>query len=158
MLLAGSKSSAARGAFHWPSIASAILAVGVAASVAGAIAWRASARTVERESFQATATDVAGALETLLRRHTDFVRSVRAVLTMEPEASPTRLQQWFGELEDREAQPLGFGATVTRKVEANDLAAFLAPQRRPRLPAVRGRQRRAVHPHGQALLPPARGR
>jgi hypothetical protein len=126
VLVAGSKSSAPRRAFHWPWIASAILAIGVAASVAGALAWRSSARSVERESFQATATNVAGALETLLRRHTDFVRSVRAVLTMEPEASPTRLQQWFGELEDREAQPLGFGATVTRKVDANDLASFLA--------------------------------
>ncbi len=126
MLLAGSNRPTPHGAFRWPWIASAILAIGIAASVAGALAWRSSARAVERESFRATATNVAGALETLLRRHTDFVRSVRAVLTMEPEASPTRLQQWFDELEDREAQPLGFGATVTRKVDANDLAAFLA--------------------------------
>jgi diguanylate cyclase (GGDEF)-like protein len=115
---------AARSRLPW--LAAVILAVGVAASATGALAWRSSARTRERESFQTTATNVSGTLETLLRRHTDFVRSVRAVLTMEPDVSPSRLQRWFEELEDREAQPLGFGATVTRKVMASELATFLA--------------------------------
>jgi diguanylate cyclase (GGDEF)-like protein len=107
-------------------VACAILVLGLAGSSAGALLWRASVRTHERESFRTSAANVSGTLETLLRRDTDFVRSVRAVLEMEPNVSASRLDTWFDHLEDRAAQPAGFGATVTRAVPAAQLAGFLA--------------------------------
>ena len=116
----------ARGRRSWLVLAGAILVLGVSASVASALLWRASLRAREKETFQATATNVTGTLQTLLRRHTDFVRSVRAVLTMEPNVTATRLDEWFTQLEDREAQPAGYGATVTRVVPAGELASFQA--------------------------------
>ncbi len=107
-------------------VACTILVLGLAGSSAGALLWRASVRTHERESFRTSVANVSGTLETALRRDTDFVRSVRAVLEMEPNVSASRLDMWFDHLEDRAAQPAGFGATVTRAVPAAQLAGFLA--------------------------------
>jgi diguanylate cyclase (GGDEF)-like protein len=107
-------------------VACAILVLGLAGSSVAALLWRASVRTHERESFRTSAANVSGTLETSLRRDTDFVRSVRAVLEMEPNVSASRLDTWFDHLEDRAAQPAGFGATVTRAVPATQLAGFLA--------------------------------
>jgi diguanylate cyclase (GGDEF)-like protein len=135
----------------WLLIAGTILVLGVAASLAAALLWRASLHTRERETFRTTATNVDGALGTLLRRHTDFVRSVRAVLTMEPNVTATRLDEWFTQLEDREAQPVGFGGTVTRIVPAGELASFQA--RRNADPAFRkfvGGQIEPIIPTGRA--------
>jgi hypothetical protein len=41
----------------------------------------------QRQAFQTSAADVSGTLETQLRRDTDFVRSVRAVLALQPNLS-----------------------------------------------------------------------
>jgi len=120
-----STESDARGR-RWIALVAAILMLGVAGSLAGALVWRSSVHARERQTFAATASDISGTLDTLLRRNTDFVRSVRAVLTMEPNVSATRLDQWFAQLEDREAQPAGWGATVTRLVPSDELASFIA--------------------------------
>jgi diguanylate cyclase (GGDEF)-like protein len=104
----------------------AILVLGIAASLAGALLWRSSVHARERETFQTAATDVSGRLEMQLRRDTDFVRSIRAVLTMQPDLSASGFEEWFNQLEDREGQPTGFGALVVKSVPAAQLASFQA--------------------------------
>jgi len=111
---------------RWMLAAGAILVLGIAASLAGALLWRSSVRAREKETFQAAASDVSGRLENQLRRDTDFVKAIRAVLTMQADLSASGFDQWFGQLEDRQAQPSGFGALVVRSVPAASLASFQA--------------------------------
>jgi diguanylate cyclase (GGDEF)-like protein len=111
---------------RWTLAAGAILVLGIAASLAGALLWRSSVRAREKATFQTTATDVSGRLEIQLRRDTDFVKAIRAVLTMQPDLSASGFDQWFGQLEDRQAQPSGFGALVVKSVPAGALASFQA--------------------------------
>jgi diguanylate cyclase (GGDEF)-like protein len=107
-------------------VAGSILVFGLAVSLAGALLWRASVRAHDRQNFQISATDVHQTLEPLLRRNTDFVASLRAMLTMEPHMSATRFDQWFAELEGDQRQVGGLGTTVIERVPATKLAAFQA--------------------------------
>jgi diguanylate cyclase (GGDEF)-like protein len=111
---------------RWMLAAGAILALGIAASVAGALLWRASVHARERDTFETAASDISGRLEMELRRDTDFVRSIRAVLTLQPNLTASGFNEWFSQLEDRQAQPAGFGAVVVRSVPAARLASFQA--------------------------------
>jgi hypothetical protein len=58
---------------RWMLAACTILALGLAASVAGGLLWGSSVRAHEKQSFQTTATDVAETLEMQLSRDTEFV-------------------------------------------------------------------------------------
>jgi diguanylate cyclase (GGDEF)-like protein len=149
---APSQAETGGGRRRWVVAACAIVLFGLAASLTTALLWRSSVHARERQTFRTSAANVTGTLETLLRRHTDFVRSVRAVLTMEPNVTATRLDEWLAQLEDREAQPLGFGATVTRVVPAAELANFLA--KRNADPAFR----KFVGGHIEPILPTGRAR
>jgi diguanylate cyclase (GGDEF)-like protein len=111
---------------RWMLAAGAILVLGIAASLAGALLWRSSVHAREKATFETAATDVSGRLEIQLRRDTDFVKAIRAVLTMQPDLSASGFDQWFGQLEDRQAQPSGFGALVVKSVPAAELASFQA--------------------------------
>jgi diguanylate cyclase (GGDEF)-like protein len=111
---------------RWTLAAGAILVLGIAASLAGALLWRSSVHAREKATFETAATDVSGRLEIQLRRDTDFVKAIRAVLTMQPDLSASGFDQWFGQLEDRQAQPSGFGALVVKSVPAAELASFQA--------------------------------
>jgi diguanylate cyclase (GGDEF)-like protein len=111
---------------RWMLAAGAILVIGVAASLAGALLWRSSVRAHEKETFQTAATDVSGRLELQLRRDTDVVRSIRAVVTMQPNLSASGFDEWFNQLEDRQVQPSGFGALVVKSVPAAQLESFEA--------------------------------
>ena len=123
---APSQAETGAGRRRWVLIACVIVLLGLAASLTAALLWSSSVHAREKQSFRTSAANVTGTLETLLRRHTDFVRSVRAVLTMEPNVTATRLNKWFAQIEDRAAQPAGFGGTVTRVVPAAELASFQA--------------------------------
>jgi diguanylate cyclase (GGDEF)-like protein len=123
---APSQAGTGGGRRRWVLAACSIVLFGLAASLTTALLWRSSVHAREKQTFQTSAANVTGTLETLLRRHTDFVRSVRAVLTMEPNVTATRLNEWFAQIEDRAAQPAGFGGTVTRVVPAAELASFQA--------------------------------
>ena len=107
-------------------VACAILLVGLAASFGSALLWRASVHAHDRQEVQTNSTDVRETLEPLLRRNTDFVASLRAVLTMEPHMSATRFDQWFNELQGTQRQVGGLGTTVVEPVGAAKLAAFQA--------------------------------
>jgi diguanylate cyclase (GGDEF)-like protein len=111
---------------RWTLAAGAILVLGIAASLAGALLWRSSVHAREKATFETAATNVSGRLEIQLRRDTDFVKAIRAVLTMQPDLSASGFDQWFGQLEDRQAQPSGFGALVVKSVPAAKLASFQA--------------------------------
>jgi diguanylate cyclase (GGDEF)-like protein len=123
------------GGRRWLLIAGTILVLGLAGSATAALLWRSSVHARERQTFAANATDVTGTLEMLLRRDTDFVRGVRAVLAMQPTLSPTGFKQWLDRLEDPAGQPGTFGALVVRSVPAAQLAAFQS--RRDRDPVFR---------------------
>jgi diguanylate cyclase (GGDEF)-like protein len=111
---------------RWMLAAGAILVLGVAASLAAGLLWRSSVDQRERDDFQTAATNVSGRLEMQLRRDTDFVRSIRAVLTMQPKLTASGFDEWFSQLEDREGQPTGFGALVVKSVPAAQLSSFQA--------------------------------
>ena len=74
-----------------------------------------------RQGFQVSATDVSETLETLVLRDTDFVKTLRSVLTLQPHMSATRFEQWFSEL-SREHRLGGLGATVVESVPASELS------------------------------------
>jgi diguanylate cyclase (GGDEF)-like protein len=136
---------------HWAVAVCAIVLLGVAGSLTAALLWRSSVHEREKQTFQTSAANVSGKLETVLRRDTDFVRSVRAVLTMQPNLTASGLNGWLGLLEDRQAQPLGFGATVTRSVPAAQLASFLAKRNSdPGFRALVGGQIEPFTPTGRA--------
>ena len=109
---------------RWLAAAIAIVVVGVAGSVAAALLWSASVHSRERQAFQTSAADVSGTLETQLRRDTDFVRSVRAVLALQPNLSASGFQKWLALLEEEREQPAGYGALIVRSIPASQLAAF----------------------------------
>ena len=111
---------------RWLAAACGIVVVGVAASIAAALLWTASVRARERQAFQTSAADISGTLKTQLRRDTDFVRSVRAVLTEQPNLSASGFQQWLALLEEEREQPAGYGGLIVRSVPASQLAAFQA--------------------------------
>jgi diguanylate cyclase (GGDEF)-like protein len=109
---------------RWVLVACAILTVGLAASLGGAALWRSSARAHERQGFQVNATDASKTLETLLSRDTDFVTTLRAVLTLQPHMSAMRFDQWFSALDGKQRQVGGLGTTVVESVPAARLSAF----------------------------------
>jgi diguanylate cyclase (GGDEF)-like protein len=111
---------------RWLAAACAIVVFGVAGSLAAALQWRSSVHTREHQAFQTSAANVSGTLETQLRRDTDFVRSVRAVLTRQPTLSASGFQKWLALLEEEREQPAGYGALIVRAVPARELSAFQA--------------------------------
>jgi diguanylate cyclase (GGDEF)-like protein len=119
-------SGARAGRRRWMLIAAATFLIGAAGSATAAVLWHSSVQARERQSFQTSATDVTGTLEVLLRRDTDFVRAVRAVLALQPELSPSGFREWFERLEDPQVQSGAYGALVVRSVPAPRLAAFQA--------------------------------
>jgi diguanylate cyclase (GGDEF)-like protein len=136
---------------RWVLAVCAIVLVGVAASVTASLLWRSSVRARERQTFETSAANVSGTLETLLRRDTDFVKSVRAVLTLEPNLSASAFDRWLSLLETHQGQPAGFGALIVRSVPAKQLAAFQA--RRNADPAYRalvGQRVGSIAPSGRS--------
>jgi len=135
---------------RWPALVATIVVLGVAASVVAALTWRASVREHDRDAFEASAANVSGTLETLLRRDTDFVKSVRAVLALEPHLGAGAYQRWLSLLEDREEEPAGYGALIVKDVPAARLASF--QRERSDSPAFRslvGGQVESVKPSGR---------
>ncbi|HLH13983.1 MAG TPA: EAL domain-containing protein [Solirubrobacteraceae bacterium] len=120
---------------RWLVAVCAVLVVGVASSIAASLTWRASVREHERESFATAATYVSGQLDTLLRRDTDYVRAVRAAMTMQPRMSASTFEAWSSYLEDHDSALGSYGALVVKSVPASELAAFQA--RRDAEPAFR---------------------
>ncbi len=107
-------------------VACAVLVVGLALSLGGALLWHGSVRSHNKQQFQTNATDVSETAETLLRRDADLVTTLRGVMTMQPNMSATRFDEWFVELQGEQRQVGGLGTTVVEVVPARELAAFQA--------------------------------
>lgn len=111
---------------RWLAAVCSIAALGLCVSVAASMTWRTSVQARERQAFRTSAANVSGSLDTLLRRDTDFVRSLQAILTVHPGLSASGVQQWLSLLEDRQRETAGYGALIVKAVPAGELASFQA--------------------------------
>ncbi len=107
-------------------IAGGILLLGLVLASIGALAWHASVRREHAQSFQTAATEVSATVDTLLRRNTDFVGTLAAILTVQPDPSQSAFTAMYTGLEGWERQSGGLGTTIVRSVPAAQLSSFLA--------------------------------
>ena len=107
--------------------AMAALVLGLALSAAGALLWRSSVDSQERQAFRANATDVAETLEMQVRSDSQLVATLRGVMTMQPHMSASSFREWFRQIGGRGQQQGGeLGTLVVETVPAGRLAAFQA--------------------------------
>ncbi len=150
-LLTPSQTGSCAGRRRWLVAVCAIVVLGVAASLTASLLWRSSARAREKQTFETSAANVSGTLETLLRRDTDFVKSVRAVLTLQPNLNASGFNRWLALLEDHQGQPTGYGALIVKSVPAAQLASFQARRNAdPAFRALVGGQAESIAPTGRA--------
>ncbi len=122
----GPPSGSGRGRTRWTLLACVLLAIGLALSLAGAVLWRSSVRTHEKQTFDATASDVNATLATLLSRDDDFVATLRGVLTMQPHMSDSAFNRWFAVLQGPQRLVGGLGSIVVEPVARAERSSFLA--------------------------------
>ena len=135
---------------RWLLAVAAILVLGVAASVTASLMWRSSVRAREKDTFETSAANVSGTLGTLMRRDTDFVKSVRAVLTVQPNLGASGFDRWLSLLEDRQDEPAGYGALIVKAIPAGQLSVFQARRNaEPAFRALVGRHVEAITPSGR---------
>ncbi len=86
--------------------------------------WRTSADEHARQVLRSTSGEVSAALASDLRRETDFLSTLRAIVSMQPHISERSFLQWYEALEPRHGD-LGTVATaVIAVVPARELASF----------------------------------
>jgi diguanylate cyclase (GGDEF)-like protein len=102
----------------------AVLVIGLALSGISAILWARAGRANDRKDFHSTAQDVTATAGILLQRDADFVSTLRTVLTMHPQVTPTQFGQWYRRLEGDQRQVGGVGSAVVDVVPAADLIRF----------------------------------
>ena len=101
-----------------------IVLVGAAATGFLAVEWRSSAIEANRKSFNSTAADLSGALESRLASNIALTRAMRAIATMEPGAGETRFMQWYQQLQRGGRAPSDVVAALIQPVPASRLPAF----------------------------------
>jgi hypothetical protein len=143
---------------RWLPIACAILVVGLGLSLGGALLWRSSVRSRERQQFQTNATDASETAETLLRRDADLVTTLRGVLTMQPNMSATRFDEWVRR-DTGQAAPDRWARDDGRGSRAGARTGRIpgATRRRSRVSQVRRRYDRARRTQREGRLLPAFG-
>jgi len=104
----------------------AVVVGGLGLSAASAALWGASARRSEKQAFSAASSNVTATLDTMLRRDADFVSTLRSVLEMEPQLSPSRFDSWYRRLQGAQRQVGGIGSAVVASVPAPQLRSFEA--------------------------------
>jgi diguanylate cyclase (GGDEF)-like protein len=107
-------------------VAFAILLTGVIVSVAGGLWWRSSVQGEHTRAFERTASDVSTTLAAMLRRDADFVTTLRAIMSVQPQMSASRFDRWFAELNGYERQVGGLGTSIIARVPPGELSSFLA--------------------------------
>jgi diguanylate cyclase (GGDEF)-like protein len=88
--------------------------------------WRSSVSAQQRQAFESAASGVTATLGTLLRRDTDFVATLRGVLTMQPRLTATGFNTWYETLNGSQRQVGSIGSAVVSVVSAGQLGAFEA--------------------------------
>ena len=102
------------------------MATGLALTTTTALLWRGSVQRSANQSLRATASNVTATLGTLLRRDTDFVSTLRTILTMQPHLSATMFNRWYALLQGSQRQVGGIGSAIVASVPAAELEAFEA--------------------------------
>jgi diguanylate cyclase (GGDEF)-like protein len=108
----------------WSLLAAGLLIGGLAISAGAALLWRSSVRVHERQAFQTSAADVTATLSSGLHSDTDFVDTLRALVSMQPRMSSGRLRAWYAALNGSERQVGGTVTAVIANVPASHLSAF----------------------------------
>ncbi|MGH2880784.1 MAG: putative bifunctional diguanylate cyclase/phosphodiesterase [Solirubrobacteraceae bacterium] len=109
---------------RWALVALAVLLLGLLVSVTGALLWRTNVQHSEKQAFRTSATDVTETLEMQLGRDSEFVATLRGVLTMQPHLSATAFRKWFSQVEGEQPQIGRLGTLVVVPVPARGLGAF----------------------------------
>src|ERR1039458_10388611 len=81
---------------------------------------------LQRHAFESAPSVVTAPLGTLLRRDTDFVATLRGVLTMQPHLTATGFNTWYETLNGSQRQVGSIGSAVVSVVSAEQLGAFEA--------------------------------
>jgi diguanylate cyclase (GGDEF)-like protein len=102
----------------------AVLVIGLILSGISAILWARIDQANDRKDFHAVAEDVTSTAGILLQRDANFVATLRTVLTMHPDLTPTQFDQWYGRLQGDQRQAGGIGSAVIKVVPAKNLIRF----------------------------------
>lgn len=102
----------------------AVLVVGLILSGISAVLWARMDQANNRKDFHAVAADVTSTAGILLQRDANFVATLRTVLTMHPDLTPTQFQEWYRRLQGDQRQVGGIGSAVINVVPAKDLIRF----------------------------------
>jgi diguanylate cyclase (GGDEF)-like protein len=102
----------------------AVLVTGLVLSAISAVLWARTDQANNRKDFHAVAQDVTSTVGILLQRDADFVATLRTVLTMHPDLTPTQFAQWYGRLQGDQRQVGGIGSAVVNVVPSADLLRF----------------------------------
>jgi diguanylate cyclase (GGDEF)-like protein len=105
-------------------VAVAVLVAGLVLSAMSAMMWARADQSNDRKDFHAVAENVTSTVGILLQRDTNFVATLRTVLTMDPDLTPTQFQDWYGRLQSTQRQVGGIGSAVINVVRAKDLLRF----------------------------------
>lgn len=121
------REASAGGRWGWrtsvlPAVA--LLALGLGLSVTAGLLWRSSARERARASFRSGVSDVAITLGSELRRDSDFIATVRALVQMQPHLGEGSFMRWYEALEGAQREPGSLATGVVSLVHASELAAF----------------------------------
>jgi diguanylate cyclase (GGDEF)-like protein len=102
----------------------AVLVIGLILSGISAVLWARTDQANNRKDFRAVAEDVTSTAGILLQRDANFVATLRTVLTMHPDLTPTQFAQWYGRLQGDQHQVGGIGSAVINVVPAKALIRF----------------------------------
>ena len=102
----------------------AVLVTGLVLSAISAILWTRADQANSRKDFHSTAQGITSTVGILLQRDADFVATLRTVLTMDPDLTPTQFAQWYRRLQGNQRQVGGIGSAVVNVVAARDLVRF----------------------------------
>jgi diguanylate cyclase (GGDEF)-like protein len=102
----------------------AVLICGLVLSGISAVLWTRAGSANSRKDFHSVAQDVTSTVGILLQRDADFVATLRTLLTMHPDLTPTQFAQWYRRLEGDRRQVGGIGSAVVDVVPAKQLIRF----------------------------------
>ncbi len=102
----------------------AVLITGLILSGISAVLWARSGRANDRKDFHSVAQDVTSTVGILLQRDANFVATLRTVMTMHPDLTPTQFAQWYSRLQGDQRQVGGIGSAVVNVVPAKRLIRF----------------------------------
>ncbi len=101
-----------------------IFIAGLTASAILATEWRSNVTHANRQSFESTAADVSGTLNSKLDTNLEITRAMRAIAVMEPSSGDTRFLQWYSQLRLAGSASAGATAELIQLVTPSQLPAF----------------------------------